>query len=446
MSFEEQILRATQVATQYVDTNEQNQVLDIRFEADSNNTHFTVRGLFRLNKYGWDTKHYNDYSDAYTRNGNTLNPDPSTLEVSLLPEDRLTAEESTRYGGKFKVVPGTSSSQGSGLKSPENGQEWEKYVFDFASEIESPAPILTRDDGIAVVSRKAVTIIAGEKGCGKSTVSAMMQAAALSGVPFFGFRPEQFHLRIIAADTEMSPEEVSARYTSVFSAAGLSVPSLCDSLTVLRVRECNSNKRRTLLRDVCSAKRPDMVFLDVVTDFVHNFNDEVESKEFIDELLEMAETLNCAIIASIHTNFGPTGAKAMGHLGSALTRKDSSFLMLTKDKRGNIVVTNHHGRMGTFTKFTFTYFKDGTLHLVTSEAEPTPAKEKEQSLPPVIKRLSEIMQPGRTYRRKELVTMLAPDFSESNVSKYLPLAVSAGVILNAGRGIYKIADNGQNDQ
>ena len=444
MTFAEQILNATRAATQYQDPDDSGKLLDIRFDADTSTSRLSIRGLFPNRE--WDATYYTDYAGAYTQNGKTLTPDPATLAVHLIAEDGLTEDEKKRYFGRFKAVsaPEAGTNPGSvesGLKSPEIGQEWQVYAFDFTAKIETPAPILTRDDGIPVASRKTVTLIAGDKGCGKSTMSVMMQAAALSRTPFWGFERRQDNLHIIAADTEMSPEEVAARYTAVFAAAGLSATSLSKSLTVLRLRECDPRKKRSILREVCRAKKPDLVFLDVVTDFVHNFNDEVEGKEIVDEMLAISEQYDCAVVATIHTVPGVYGSKAIGHVGSAAIRKDSSYMMLKRDKNsGNIIVTNIHGRSGRFTPFSFSILKDGTPVLEQLPQEAGPSTEKEKELAPVIRRLLEVMQPGQTYEKKAIVSMLSPYFNVSNIDKYIRDAVEKGLITRVGRGLYQIND------
>jgi hypothetical protein len=70
------------------------------------------------------------------------------------------------------------------------------------------------------------------------------------------------------------------------------------------------------------------VVLDVITDLVSNFNDEVESMKLTDILNEMCNRHNATIIGVIHENPTSFSTKARGHVGTELANKASTVIQV----------------------------------------------------------------------------------------------------------------------
>ena len=344
--------------------------------------------------------------------------------------------------GVFKVERRTA-------ETPENTPFWRQFLFDFTKPQPVPPGLVFRD-GVAVASRRTLTMVAGEEKSGKSYNLALMIAAAVGGRDCFGYSALQ-PLRAVAIETEMSDDEAAARYRGAFNAAGIQTTSSPQNLDVLRLRGCDPRQKQEVLRDVVEDIRPDVVFIDGLLDFVADFNDPAQATEVVEGLLQICDSYNCGVVVTIHTNPEYNGrAKALGHVGSALARRDSCFL-LSKRSGPVIQVSFRHGRGGGFPPFSFTIGSDGTPQLIAKgqqqEGEGQQEQKADKGPAPAMVKLLEVMEPGREYKRTELVKLLQPfNISEQNTDKYLNRGVKDGVFQKLGRGIYSVPQQSGEDE
>ncbi len=451
MTAEDLIRVKVEEATSYQEIDEQR--LFVRFSVAGGRFWFSGYFLPRLESVlsAWDVWKNNPTSEADAIDSLTVEAVP----VSDVDPERLARFRVEKQGANMPVkstktatVEDSATIAAKGPKTPENAPFWQQFLFDFTKPQPVPPGLVFRD-GVAVASRQTLTMVAGEEKSGKSYNLALMIAAAVGGRDCFGYSALQ-PLRAVAIETEMSGDEAAARYRGAFNAAGIQTNSSPQNLAVLRLRGCDPRQKQEVLRDVVEDVRPDVVFIDGLLDFVADFNDPAQATEVVEGLLQICDSYNCGVVVTIHTNPEYNGrAKALGHVGSALSRRDSCFL-LSKRNGPIIQVSFRHGRGGGFPPFSFTIGSDGTPQLIAKSQQQAGEGQQEQKADkgpaPATLKLLEVMEPGREYKRTELVKMLQPfNISEQNTDKYLNKGVQDGIFQKKGRGIYSVPQQSGED-
>lgn len=109
-----------------------------------------------------------------------------------------------------------------------------------------------------------------------------------------------------------------------------------------------------------------LVIIDGIADLVSDVNNIEESNEVVQRIMTWSSVYNCHIMVVIHLNFG--SEKSTGHLGSFLTKKCETELMLeTNEGDDNIVgVKCKRSRNFSFKPFSFSVNSEGHPYVLDS--------------------------------------------------------------------------------
>ena len=174
---------------------------------------------------------------------------------------------------------------------------------------------------------------------GKTTALKVMLAALIKGVVFL-LKSLIEKPRILYFDTEQSRADTKHILDDVAKMTGAS-PEVIDSRVSLHSLRCvDQEQLLPLLRQAIEDQKPDVVFIDGIVEFVASFNDEVESKQLIKDLLPLAQDNNCAIVCVLHTNKSDDDHNMRGHLGSFLTQKAATVLECKKEKGSSVITVS----------------------------------------------------------------------------------------------------------
>lgn len=202
--------------------------------------------------------------------------------------------------------------------------------------------------GDTPVGKKAnITIIRAIAKQGKThTVHALGAALAGDGVDTLGFTVDKTVTGITIIDTEQDRSDISAlQRATIKRVKGQALPGLRSLSFRGKVGRGPQSVER--LEAVLKKYTPQIVCLDVITDFVRDTNSIEEASDVVGKLEEFAVRYDTCIVGTIHTGASQEAqAKgARGSIGSELERRAFATLMLQKCVLS--VAACRRGRAGT---------------------------------------------------------------------------------------------------
>jgi len=128
---------------------------------------------------------------------------------------------------------------------------------------------------------------------------------------------------------------------------GIDTPKYSDRFISVKLREYSSTERRQYLQwlflESQYRNKLGVVCLDGYVDFIKNFNDNIESTEFVQELMKYSSISKSHIMGILHLN--PNSEKARGHLGTVIGQKCESVLVIKDEgKFSSIKQTRRRGK------------------------------------------------------------------------------------------------------
>lgn len=191
-------------------------------------------------------------------------------------------------------------------------------------------------DGKGMFARRDIHAVKAKAKAGKTTTLKVFVAALLLGA-MFRIKSLLTKPRILFFDTEQSRTDTKLILEDVARMTGLG-PEVIDGQVVLHsLRRCDQEDLLPLLRQAIEDEKPEVVFLDGIVELVSSFNDEVESKQLIKDLLVLSDEHNCAIVCVLHTNKADEDHQMRGHLGTMLGQKAGTVLECSKEKASSVI-------------------------------------------------------------------------------------------------------------
>lgn len=303
-------------------------------------------------------------------------------------------------------------------------------------------------DGVGIFAKKDIHGLKGKQKSGKSGVLKVCTAALLSGEQF-RVKSELENPTVLLLDTEQQASDVRLVIDEVKHMTSLDDDYIDSHLFVYSLRRMSYE---TLLSDtqlLIDRRRPDVVFIDGLVDYVASFNDEVMSRQLIHDLLVICEEFGCAIVNVLHENKAADDENMRGHLGTVLAQKAGTILKCQKYPSGIITVTCPDARHGTMPKWSIQFDDDGhlmdadkqrqqELAAIRAEKEAEKQVEKERKLQQRLdSALSIIKANGGYVLRKDLTKRLEEGIklSRTTVSKMITQMVKDKKLFEAEKYI-----------
>lgn len=201
-------------------------------------------------------------------------------------------------------------------------------------------PLITRLDA-PVIFRHTINVIQGQMGVHKSRFASHFASSILKApsccinlldLEYSGVSPDL----VVYVDTERNQREQFPRFIQeVQENAGHPIeedPEMFRFTSLLDIPRKNRfpavNEFLTYLRK--NTDNHMIIFLDVLTDCLEDFNKVDQSLELIDFLNRMINDHDCTFFCIIHEN--PGQGKARGHLGTELINKASTVMQIAFEK------------------------------------------------------------------------------------------------------------------
>lgn len=250
--------------------------------------------------------------------------------------------------------------------TPPGAVNYQDFIVDFTKP--APAPeFLLEIDGVGVMPAGGITVVTGEKKCGKTQFLAAVTACLISGRDFGRMKRRQAPGKILWIDTEQSAYDIHNAIGRVYHLAGIpqGQPSEKHGLTVLQTRAISPEQRRQVVEAAATSIQPDLLIIDGVRDLLHDFNDVTETGLLLDWIAgAMTARPGMRVAVVLHTN--PGSYKMRGHLGTELGNKFSDQFTCSKENGTFSVEHESRGRQ-VLTPFIFRIDETGQLSTSTVE-------------------------------------------------------------------------------
>lgn len=226
--------------------------------------------------------------------------------------------------------------------------QWSKYVVTEAFDPAQFASLnLIEVGGKPFARRKSISVIKALLNSGKGHFALSLCCAGYAGADALGAKADRPY-KVMYVDTEMGRELTAMMGNMIERRLGRSYTS--KEFILASVKQAHTVDRLSVISSLVQLHSPDIVVIDGVRDLVLNFNDVTESHILLEQLEHLADTHNCAVIVTIHTNIGQESQKARGHIGSEIEQKAFAVIQLTRSKedRDEILVTQSKSRISGF--------------------------------------------------------------------------------------------------
>ena len=302
--------------------------------------------------------------------------------------------------------------------------------------------------GEGIFPKGDINAIQGKAKTGKTTALIVFLVALFRG-EFLQVKSLIKGARILWFDTEQKLKDVKKIIERAQKISGVSNDYIRSHLWLFHFRsrsfETLGDDTEKLIRHV----RPEIVFIDGLVDYVQSFNDEVESKNIIDRLVNMSETYQCTIVNVLHENKAISDENMRGHLGSRLAQKCNDTLQCKVDKKGNISVSSALSRHEKMEEFCVGHDKDGNLIDVDAKVQEerqrkeieTKKRKQEQKEAEIQRKLNEVLEVinanGGSILKNELNEKLQKRWKidRTGVSRFLNQQIKEKKLFEANKTI-----------
>ncbi len=217
-------------------------------------------------------------------------------------------------------------------------------------------PILLIDEQPLIYPR-TINVIQGRSGTHKSRIAEAIAASFLNkahslklltnGKVIFELERSEVsnNYRVIYIDTERDQDELLPETVRSIKRWNhtLDDKDFNDAFTLTSILTISRENRLKALSEYLQRESAKIgkdqstkliVVLDVISDFLLNFNDLDSSNELLDILNNLINSYGVTFICVIHEN--PDGFKARGHLGTEITNKASTVLQVALQNKKNV--------------------------------------------------------------------------------------------------------------
>ncbi len=323
-------------------------------------------------------------------------------------------------------IPSTSNA---GLSLLEHNEALIKSKLN--QHISFPKPIVNfGDEGL--IYPNTINIIQGKSGVHKSRLEGHMISSLISknNESIAGFKKlDQYKYKVIMIDTERAMNDLlpysvqtilaHAGYMERTLPSNFKVTSMANITRLNRLAELKKYliKFHSELED----REHGIVFLDVISDMIDDFNNITSSLGLVDYLNELINNINLTFIAVIHENPGLSD-KSRGHLGSELHNKSSSVIQISGDKprRASVfqvsIFKNRYGAPIPEQFFTYDSIKKQLVSVDEKIGQAYFKNDTKQKAEPsdVIKSLLERYGNNISFKKKDAVNFLMKHFNCSD--------------------------------
>ena len=212
---------------------------------------------------------------------------------------------------------------------------------------EEEPPSMFNINGVDVLPRKSVNIIAAQKKSGKSNFAGLLMAASASPdyqVLNGAIRSNEGRITILNVDTEQPLRDARRTLRRVMKTAGYSYSEQWNvhNIISITVKDVDEKQRVTIIELAVKRYHPQLVIIDGIADLIGSINDEREAKLLMAWLDCLACQYDCCVVGMLHLNYN--SGKIGGWAGTQANKKFTDSFILRKNKDDGFFTAEHEGR------------------------------------------------------------------------------------------------------
>lgn len=218
-----------------------------------------------------------------------------------------------------------------------------------------PMQFLFRIFGKPCFPRGELVAITGKAKSGKTLFNSMLMACCLQEEILQVQRPfddvdgtwQCPPIRCMWYDTEQSEQSTQdiLKNRILKLVSNTNFTDYTNHFDVFNVRSLHYEERRRLFKAAVRKFHPDLVVLDGVRDLLADINDGIRAQEIVEDLMKLAQQVNCCMVCVLHQNKGAEDRNPRGWIGTELMNKAFEVYSCEKVKPENIfMVEQTHTR------------------------------------------------------------------------------------------------------
>ena len=274
----------------------------------------------------------NGFSDSNVKTGESINTPNLNSEVLMQSLDssasELTAEDLEYY-------------------------QMDKECRILMDKYYAPKEYIFNVNGISFISIGDIHLIQAQAKQGKSTLVTILVATCLCGKLGALEYILKRKITIVVFDTEQFESDTHKQLTMMHE---LGEDNNGSEVLMYNLRKRGFGERYKFVKETIIRKKPTFVVIDGIRDLIPDINDSVGCPMLVQELMQLASEVGCAIICVLHNN--PSDGKARGWIGTELINKCAYSIEL--EKPGSVVtVKTPITRGAPVPQWQFTFGADG---------------------------------------------------------------------------------------
>ena len=217
----------------------------------------------------------------------------------------------------------------------------------------APKEYIFNVNGISFISIGDIHLIQAQAKQGKSTLVTILVATCLCGKLGALEYILKRKITIVVFDTEQFESDTHKQLTMMHE---LGEDNNGSEVLMYNLRKRGFGERYKFVKETIIRKKPTFVVIDGIRDLIPDINDSVGCPMLVQELMQLASEVGCAIICVLHNN--PSDGKARGWIGTELINKCAYSIEL--EKPGSVVtVKTPITRGAPVPQWQFTFGADG---------------------------------------------------------------------------------------
>ena len=194
----------------------------------------------------------------------------------------------------------------------------------------APKEFIFKVMGIPTISIGDIHLIQAQAKQGKSTLVTILVAVCRCGQ----LGPVEYALdhpsKVIVFDTEQFEGDSHSQLMMMHE---LGEDDNGTEIMMFNLRKLGFDERKEFIKQVIMRERPTFVIIDGIRDLIPDINDQVGCPMLVQELMQFASEVDCAILGVLHNN--PSDGKARGWIGTEWINKCAYSFEV--EKSGSVV-------------------------------------------------------------------------------------------------------------
>lgn len=218
--------------------------------------------------------------------------------------------------------------------------------------------------GIGTLPLGDIAAIKAKSKNGKTYLASIF-GASVHGSDAFEMQSQVRGSTVLYFDTEQNERNTARVLRRMNALCGYDTKVTKQEVRAYSIRRIDTASRWAYITEQVNMRNPSVIIIDGIVDLVKDFNDPIESKEFVSNLLKFAQERDISIICILHTNKAKEDNNMRGHLGTILEQKAADIFEVVRNG-STFTVKETECRNQPIEEFSFVLDNDGMPHLSTT--------------------------------------------------------------------------------